>query len=425
MSHRAPRHAAGHRSRTRPGRRVLLVAVAAVGAAGLVGAGVAVTDRGGSSPATATRASFARSLLHPRTRPLLGIVGFTGRLLGPERAAGVEVVTISVGWNRAEPHRGSFDLAYLRSVNRRIADAAADGLGVVVDPGIQYPADWVFALGGGTRFVDQYGDTFTGPADSGDRVANAVTDLSVRAAVGRYLRVLGQHLDLADVTAVRQGGGPLGELRYPGSTYAGHSDAFWAYDSSSQRDPALRTRPGSGTEAAAARFLRVYDRNLRSYADWMNARYRADFHRVTLLLLPGWGQRPGVAATEAASRLTLTKPEFGQGLDWADLLPSLPDRADTVAYTTYLDAPSLGSSRQNEDPADYLASLVGPLGMGLAGENTGRATVSALQLTLARAAALHLRLVCWFDEAALAGAGASGRPTFADLADVARSDLGS
>jgi hypothetical protein len=358
--------------------------------------------------------------------PLLGILDFSGRYLAAERAAGVRVATIQVGWREVEPTPGTVDRAYLGSINALIREAASGGLLVVIDPGVQYPPAWVFGLGGGTRFVDQYGDAFTGPAASGDDVANAVTDPLVRSALGHYLTVLAAGLDLRDVAAVRQGGGPLGELGYPDADYAGHTNCFWAYDTSSRAaSAALDYVPGTGTPAEAEAFLHRYNADLISYADWMNARYRSDFHRVTLLVLPGWGERPGVAALDEAHLLTLDYAEFNQGLDWPGLLASIPDRSDSIAYTTYLDAPSLGSSARTEDPASYLASLAGPLHMGLGGENTDSDARASLAVTLQRARALHLRIVSWFDEDNLVAAGANRLkgPTFADLGAAARRDL--
>lgn len=157
----------------------------------------------------------------------------------------------------------------------------------------------------------------------------------------------------------------------------------------------------------------------------MNAQYRVDFHSVTLVMLPGWGERPGVAAEEAAALLQLRYPEFNEGLDWVGLLTSLPDRSHSIAYTTYLDAPSFGSTSRSEDPLAFLAALAGPLKMGLGGENTDSDRASSLTLILQRARTSHLRIVCWFDEPNLAAAsrGQLDGPTFADLGAADRSEL--
>jgi len=124
---------------------------------------------------------------------------------------------------------------------------------------------------------------------------------------------------------------------------------------------------------------------LNSYGDWLSEQVGVDFGTDHLITLPGWGERPGVSAEETASLLNLGYEEFSQGLDWADPLPSLPDRNSSIAYTTYLDAAALEQTPQLTEPAGYIASLVAHLGMREGGENTGDGTVADLQLVVERA----------------------------------------
>ena len=97
----------------------------------------------------------------------LGIVGASGNYYPGEVSAGVQVVTIAASWNSAEPTQGTFSTHYADQLNAKINAARAAGLDVILDPGMQYTPAWVFNLKGGTRFVNQYGDVFTGPAASG------------------------------------------------------------------------------------------------------------------------------------------------------------------------------------------------------------------------------------------------------------------
>jgi hypothetical protein len=355
----------------------------------------------------------------------LGIIRVRGNYFAAEQAAGLHLVVIGLSWSMAEPTSGRFNSSYLSSVRIEIANARSRSLGVVLDPGLQYPPAWVFSLPGGTRFVDQYGDVYTGPVGSGDDVANAVTDTAVRAAEATYLRNLSAQIPGNLLNAVRTGGGPDGELRYPTGEYNGHRDAFWAYDSSSQAvSPVPGWQPGTGTQADASRFLAAYNHNINAYGAWLDAQMAADFHSRQLIMLPGWGERPGAATLEISDLLTLGYDEFSQGLDWADLLPSLPNRADLVAYTTYLDGPTVEPTLQLEDPISYIANLDKSLGIPLGGENTGNGSVSTLHLVVRRARSLHLVLVEWMDEAQVA-ASTAGRdpagPTFASLAAAATS----
>lgn len=236
-----------------PTRRGQALLAAAVAKGSSLNAGEALPV-GKAAPAVKGAVPLLR-----RDSPLLGVVRYSGRYAARERAAGVRAVTIQVEWQEGQPAPGSFDPAYLGTINALIRSAVAGGFSVVIDPGMQYPPSWVFALGGGTRFVDQYGDVFTGAPGSGDDVANAVTDVAVRTAVQHYLTWLGAGLDLNGVIAVRQGGGPLGELRYPDESYAGHTNCYWANDRSSQMESsALHYRPGTAGPAKAIAFLNRY-----------------------------------------------------------------------------------------------------------------------------------------------------------------------
>ncbi len=337
--------------------------------------------------------------------PILGLLGATPGNYASEAAAGVGAVTIQVGWNDAELSQGVFSTAYLSQVQSEIAAAQAAHLDVVLDPGLQYPPAWVLAMPN-SQFVDQYGDVFDGTEPSGNKVVNAVTNTAVRVAEGAYLQWLGTQFTAGQLIAVRQGGGPLGELRYPGPSYNGHANAFWAYDASSQAALPASVQgwtPGTGTTTQAQAFLTAYNQNLDNYGIWLNGQLHEDFNTRELLLLPGWGQRPGGAATEVAALLDPSQPvaEFNEGLDWADLLDSLPDAAHSVAYTTYLDAQTVLPTPQLEDPADYLASLVagGPILLG--GENSGDASLATMTFCMQQALRLNFYIVNWMGEAQL------------------------
>jgi hypothetical protein len=106
-----------------------------------------------------------------------------------------------------------------------------------------------------------------------------------------------------------------------------------------------------------------------------------------------------------ASLLTANLPEFNEGLDWIDLLHVLPNVAQTVAYTTYLDAPThppgLPPTLQLEDPADFLAALTSGTQRRLGGENTGGGSIATLRLCAQRAIALGFLIFNWMDESQL------------------------
>ena len=365
--------------------------------------------------------------------PILGVLGASGNYLTQEKSAGIGAVTVQVGWDSAEATQGTFSSSYMQQVQAKISAARSAGLSVVLDPGLQYPPAWVFSLPGGTRFVDQFGDVYSGAQSSGNNAANGITDLAVRAAEGTYLDWLGSQIQPGEIVAVREGGGPLGELRYPLPTYDGHTTSFWGYDASTQAalPPAVQGWvPGTGTTAQAQTFLSAYNQDIVGYGTWLNGRLGADFATKVLILLPGWGQRPGGAVTEVADLLqpSPVMDEYNEGLDWVDLLGSLPDASGSVAYTTYLDAQTVLPTKQLEDPADYLASLVAGTSIRLGGENTGNGTVSTMNLCISRAVALDFFIVDWMGESQLIASGSGqdpGGPTLTQLGAALSSPPGS
>jgi hypothetical protein len=390
----------------------------------------ALTVVAGPTPQSADAATA-----HVSASRFLGVLApsYQPSVLAEEAAAGVDNVTVSVSWFSAQPSGpGPLNVNYMTSVQQKIAAVQAAGMKVVLDPGFQYTPTWVFSLPGGNQFVNQFNDVFGQgmAASSGDAIANAITDTAVRNAEGAYLALLGQQIQPGEIVAVREGGGPLGELRYPGPAVSanGHTNSFWAYDASSQAALPVSLQgwtPGTGTTAQARQFMDIYNNNLVSYGVWLNGALESAFHVKEFVLLPGWGERPGGETTEVNALLKLPtllgKAEFNEGLDWTDLLPQLPDQANSVAYTTYLDAPSQGSSTALEDPADYIVYLLGSLGLSLrlGGENTGNGTVSTLTLCMQRAAALNYYVVEWMGESQLLAAtnGTGPGPTFNQLGE--------
>jgi hypothetical protein len=98
----------------------------------------------GGNPAeariSATGDGASATVISKNSTPMVGVVNATGQYFEQERAAGIDAVTIDMGWNDAEPSSGSFSQAYLLQIRQEIADASASGLGVVLDPGLQVPA---------------------------------------------------------------------------------------------------------------------------------------------------------------------------------------------------------------------------------------------------------------------------------------------
>jgi hypothetical protein len=409
---------------------LIVSAVCLIAAIGPVARAAATTDSTSSAAVGHTTSLAAAS--HASSVPYLGVLAstYSPNVLAAEAAAGVNNITVGASWASAEQSQGVFNTTYLATLQQKIAAVQAAGMKVVLDPGFQYTPSWVFSLPGGTRFVNQYGDVFGlgMAASSGDAIPNAITDTAVRSAEGVYLAWLGQQIQPGEIVAVREGGGPLGELRYPGPDVGTNDyNSFWAYDSSSQAALPQSLQgwmPGTGTTAQAQQFMDIYNADMVGYGVWLNGALENAFHVKEFVLLPGWGERPGGEATEVNALLALPKgngkDEFNEGLDWPDLLPQLPDQANSIAYTTYLDAPNQGSSTALEDPADWIASLVAGTSIRQGGENTGNGTISTLTLCMERANALGFYVVEWMGEPQLIAATNGtdpGTPTFNQLGE--------
>jgi hypothetical protein len=377
------------------------------------GSALVVTSAAVALGATDAAAMTTRSSPHVSSSPLIGIDVVPTNDYTLDRSDGVGAVMIQAGWNDAEPANGTFSSAYGASLAAQAAQAEAAGLKVVLDPGIQYPPSWVFLINKSSRFVDQYGDQFTGAVGSGEDVVNAVTDPQVRTALGHYLSWLGTQFPTGSLAAVREGGGPTGELRYPSGQYAGHSDAWWAYDPDSQAMSKVPGWiPGTGTAAQAQTFVTQYDSNLATYGVWLDGALKADFGTgmQKYLMLPSWGDRPGELATAEQNLLENVGDEAHMGLDWASLFPLIPDPQHTTLYSTWADAPSYGSTPTGEDPIDFIASLNTGGKFTLGGENTGGDDLAQMDLMAARVTSLHFSAAFWFSGTTFAD-GTSTDPT--------------
>ncbi len=227
------------------------------------------------------------------------------------RAAGVDAVTVTVAWNRAEPDGPGLDDRYLGEIDDRYRSARDSGLEVALSAGLNYPPSWVFELPGGTRFVDQTGQQWRGGV--GDAVADAVFNPAVRGAQDAYLERLARRLEDHQPAGIRVGGLAWGELHYPPSHGIKPPNTFWAFGAAALSDsPVPGFRPGRGSQQDAAAFLDWYLSSLAGYGRWQLDTYRRHFGPQPRLLVlePSWGTLGGYATYVMALVLA------GQGDDW-------------------------------------------------------------------------------------------------------------
>jgi hypothetical protein len=355
-----------------------------------------------SAPAVSSAATATSS---PPT-PWFGVLQAQPAQAQALTRAGVNAVTVELAWAAYEPSRGQWNSTYVQQQRARIAQLDQQGTYVILDLGLQYPPTWAFDLPGATHLQDQYGNTWSG--DTGAKIVNAVFNPEVRAAQDQYIAQVATDLPVASIGAVRVGGLNMGELSYPPSTAAGGT-SLWMYDASAQSlAPVPGWRPGSGSASDAQRSLDFYYGSLTSYGSWLLDLTARSFPQADLhLLLPSWGLRPGQTEEALAAGLRGTTPgeindQITQGLDWSSQIPLLTRYGGrAVAYTTWLDAPSQGTTPRYLSPAEYIYSLARPLNVAVAGENTGGSNVASMQLCLERVRELGLRGMLWMTASTL------------------------
>jgi hypothetical protein len=332
-------------------------------------------------------------------RPWFGVLQAHAAQASILTAANIKTVTLELGWDAFEPVQGEVNSDYVSQQRSNVANWQDAGFKVILDTGLQYPPAWVFNTPGGARFVDQRGMIWNG--GTGSKIVNAVFNASVRAAEATYYSRIASAFAGISFAAVRVGGLNMGELSYPPAVTG--SDTLWMYDETAQiNSPVRGWKPGAGTSTDARTAVNYYLGAINDYARWLLRTTSDNFPTARLLLmLPSWGLRPGHLTAAIAGGLSgHTNPEVNGlltgGLDWVTQVNLLvPYGIRGVAYTTWLDAPTNGTSPQDLSPAEYLYTLTSPRQVGLAGENTGVANVAALQLSINRVGKLKMQGMLW------------------------------
>ena len=375
----------------------------------------------------------------PRSTQLLVLAGIALRLLVPDllaapepvrigvlqpdpvrapalAAAGVSHVVLSVSWDLFEPTAGTPDPAYIRKLRADISTYRQAGLGVVLDLGFQYPPAWLFEIPH-SRYENQHGELFA-DRSPGMNVTNSVFNATVRTHQAAYLSTLFRELG-ADWTAVRLGGGWYGELNYPPATFAGKTNAYWAFDPIAQGQkpglpegippcPVPGWKPGtpSPDHASARRFLDWYLASLQNYHDWQITTVRQLYTGPLMMMYPSWGLRPGQLDAAIATDLSGTTPpekngELQRGFDFARFITGIRDPHVGV-HCTWLDSNPEWSDDTCPDPVrwsppKYLASLARRHNPPLlvSAENTGGGGMAALALSAKRIQKLNITALYW------------------------------
>lgn len=357
----------------------------------------------------------------PRPERVYGTLQSSPDRLPETTAAGVDLVTLEVYWDRFEPIRGQLDETYVTQLRQDLSRYRDADVDVVLSTGVHYSPAWLLDRPD-SRFVNQYGDAYA-PGQSGKNVANMVFNQALRDEQARYLSRLFATVG-SDFYGVRLGGGWYGELNYPEHEHAGRSNAYWGYDPIAlgvteglppgmTPNPAPGWVPGAASHSdEAARFAHWYLESLRNYHDWQIATVRDSFDGRLLMLYPSWGIRPGqlqaaVAADLAGTTSAELNGEIQRGFDVARFVAGISDPG-VVVYTTWLNADAsadAGDDPRYWSPVQYLTHLATDrdVPLDVMGENTGHDGVEGMDLSFAQAREHGLIGVVWAFEPHLFG----------------------
>ncbi len=338
-----------------------------------------------------------------------GVIGDDTRRLADESARGITVKVVRLSWKDLFPNEGTMSNSYIGQKQAEFAAMRAAGFQLIGDLGIQDSPPWVHANYTNSYYVDQYGDQYQGPVDSGD--VNLVFNPAMRTLGAHYIQavisIFGRYF-----SALRIGGGPSNELDYALPTFNGHTNCYWAFDATAlSEDPVPTWRPGqTSPHGEAAAFLTFYLQALTDYQTWQITTVRqAGYAGQIMVLYPSYGIRPGQAASAIADNLDGTSVveingETSTGVDYARQVAAITD-PNVIVYSTWLDFRSpyqndAGSDPTQWTPIKYLAALAqaNPRHLRVGGENTGQGSAAALTYSVEQSVRYGLINMNWYTE---------------------------
>jgi len=363
---------------------------------------------------------------HSEEPVVVAVIGNDVGRLAEEREAGFDAKVVELRWDAFAPFDGVKDVDYISRKRAEFDRLRRAGFKLILTLGFHRAPGWIHERFRDTYYVNQYGERYDGPEDSGE--LNLVFNRPLRRLAAEYLRQAFQDFG-TDFYAVRIGGGRFGALTYPPGEFRGRTNCYWVFDRNAQRDsPAPGWEPGSRAPAGeAARFVDYYLDGLARYERWQIAEIRRHFDGRLLLVLPSWGIRPGRIEEAVEGGLAGRSPaettgELQQGLDFSRLVAAVDDD-EVVVTTTWLEAdvevpPGAEDDRRFWDPARYLAYLADnhPLDLEVFGETSRQNQPPALELAARRVKEYELAGMAWFDEVSLFSG--RGHASLDDVRDV-------
>ncbi len=337
------------------------------------------------------------------------------------KSAGLELAVCELAWSRFEPSPGKVDPSYVAEIKSEIAAFHRAGQAVILDPGVQYPPEWILQLPH-SRYVNQYQAPYIekGP---GKNIGNAVFNQAIRDEMAAYHAMVFSELG-TDFYAVRLGGGWYNELNYPPAKFGQRTNCYWAFDPIAQGQlpglppgvapcPVPGWKPGDKEPPGAARaFTGWYLDSLGNYHDWQIQSMREHYSGRLLMMYPSWGIRPGQLDAAIAKNLDGNTPaerngEIQSGFDFSRFIHGIAD-PDVLVHTTWIDsAPGFGDDFGSDpaqwSPLHFLSSLARqhtpPL--AVSAENTGGGDKAVMILCRDRVNLYGAKVFLWAFESDL------------------------
>lgn len=328
-------------------------------------------------------------------------------------ATPIKVVTYGISWSSLEPQQGVVDAAYVQKVQDDLAAFRAAGLKISLDPGMQYPPAWAYAMPNAS-FVNQYGDVFVHTTGPGTNGLNAVYHQAIRDLQAAHLSHLFANFG-TDFYAFRLGWGYYGELNYPHPDHLGKKNCYWAFDPIAQGKeqglaqgvlacPVSGWVPGmpSTDHVKARQFIHWYLNALQNYHNWQITQVRKHYAGDLVMLMGSWGLRDGDVDGSIQKDLADDgRTEIQRGFDFGKYIAGVND-PKYVVCCTWLDTPAAFCDDASANPLRWspvhdlaFHAQKHPLKFRVWGENTGKGNVQAMTLSFQRARAFGLQAIIW------------------------------
>lgn len=299
------------------------------------------------------------------------------------KAQGGTAVHVEAFWDRLQSSPGgALHGTDLAALNAAIDNAHGIGLEIYLSCAIQYPPQFVKDTVPPFRSQPRFDRDFVagGP---GEDIRDWVWSQAGRDHIADFIAKVLAGVDLTKIAAMRLGGGPYNEVRFPSPAGSSNDIAtlkYWGYSSAARGiglaagmganpDPAYD--PYMGDAAKDAAFERWYLGSMARFVAWLVDRHRAGGWGGDIYVLhTSYLLRTGFAPTDWARLL-----EVAGGCDCASVMDAYKAKANVWPGCTWLDLGDQGNPSNDRTKAPWRKvrdeAVARGIGAKLYGENTG------------------------------------------------------